>query len=64
MVYKSHGIYDMRFILKGFKDEGLYKPHVGSHQYYVLDLFMLGDSVYRVWNLGVIGVKVIKVITI
>jgi hypothetical protein len=57
MVYKSNGIYILRFILQGFKDEGLYKPHVSIHHDYVFELYMLGASVYKVWNLGVIGLR-------
>jgi hypothetical protein len=30
----------------------------------VLGLYVLGDSVYNFWHLGVIGVKVIEGITI
>jgi hypothetical protein len=58
MVYKSHGIYILRFILQGFKDEGLYKPHVSIHQDYVFELYMLGAGLefrsYRVKFIEVI----------
>jgi len=45
--------------IKGFKGEGLYKLHASVRQNYVLGLYMLGTSGYKVWYLGFTWLRVI-----
>ena len=48
MVYKSHGIYVFKVYIKRLNDEGLHGSHVSLRKDYVLGLYMLGTSGYKV----------------
>jgi hypothetical protein len=48
MVYKSHGIYVFKVYIKRLNDEGLHGSHVSLCKDYVLGLYMLGTSGYKV----------------
>jgi hypothetical protein len=48
MVYKSHVICVFKVYNKCLNDEGLHGLHVSVHKDYVLGLYMLGTSGYKV----------------